>query len=42
MCLNLYELNPAKFLPALGLASQAALKITKVKLILKLLLVEKV
>ena len=42
MCLNLYELNPEKFLPALGLAWQAALKITKVKLILKLLLVEKV
>ena len=42
MCLNLYEFNPQKFLSALGLAWHAALKITNVKLILKLLLVEKV
>ena len=32
MCLKIYELNPAKFLSALGLAWQAAFKKTKVKL----------
>ena len=32
MCLEIYELDPAKFLAALGLAWQAALKKTKVKL----------
>ena len=32
MCINLYELDPAKFLSAPGLAWQAALKKTKVKL----------
>ena len=32
MCLEIYELDPAKFLPAPGLAWQAALKKTKVKL----------
>ena len=31
-CLEIYELDPAKFLPAPGLAWQAALKKTKVKL----------
>ena len=29
MCLKIYELNPAKFLTAPGLAQQAALKKTK-------------
>ena len=32
MCLEIYELNPAKFLSAPGLAWQAALKKAKVKL----------
>ena len=32
MCLEINELNPAKFLSAPGLASQAAFKKTKVKL----------
>ena len=32
MCLQIYELDPAKFLSAPGLAWQAALKKTKVKL----------
>ena len=32
MCLQIYELNPAKFLAAPGLAWQAALKKTKIKL----------
>ena len=32
MRLEIYELDPAKFLPAPGSASQAALKKTKVKL----------
>ena len=32
MCLEIYELDPAKFLSAPGLACQAALKKTKVKL----------
>ena len=32
MCLKIYELDPAKFLSAPGLAWQAALKRTKVKL----------
>ena len=32
MCLKIYELDPAKFLSAPGLAWQAALKNTKVKL----------
>ena len=32
MCLEIYELDPAKFLPAPGLVWQAALKKTKVKL----------
>ena len=46
MCLEIYELDPAKFLPAPGLAWQAALKKTKVKLDLSadidiLLIVEK-
>ena len=31
MCLEIYELDPAKFLSALGLAWQAALKNTKIK-----------
>ena len=47
MCINIYELDPAKFLSAPGLAWQAALKNTKVKLDLltdtdMLLMVEKV
>ena len=46
MCLEIYELDPAKFFSAPGLAWQAALKKTKVKLDLltdinMLLLVEK-
>ena len=46
MCINIYEHDPAKFLSALGLAWQAALKKTKVKLDLStdndmLLIVEK-
>ena len=46
MCLQIYELDPAKFLSAPGLAWQAALKETKVKLDLltdldMLLMVEK-
>ena len=46
MCLNIYQLDPAKFLPAPGLAWQAALKKTVVKLELltdidMLLMVEK-
>ena len=46
MCINIYELDPAKFLSAPGLAWQAALKKTKVKLDLltdidMLLMVEK-
>ena len=32
MCLEIYETDPAKFLSALGLAWQVALKKTKVKL----------
>ena len=32
MCLEIYELDPAKFLSAPGLAWQAALKKTKAKL----------
>ena len=32
MCLKIYELDPARFLSAPGLAWQAALKKTKVKL----------
>ena len=46
MCLEIYELDPAHFLTALGLAWQAALKKIKVKLDLltdinMLLIVEK-
>ena len=46
MCLKIFELDPAKFLSATGLAWQAALKKTKVKLDLltdidMLLMVEK-
>ena len=46
MCFEIYELDPAKFLSAPGLAWQAALKKTKVKLDLltdtdMLLMVEK-
>ena len=46
MCLKIYEIDPAKFLPGPGLAWQAALKRTKVKLELPtdidiLLIVEK-
>ena len=46
MCINVYELDPANFLSAPGLAWQAALKKTKVKLDLltdidMLLMVEK-
>ena len=46
MCLEIYELDPAKFLPALELTWQAALKKTNVKLDLStdidiLLMVEK-
>ena len=46
MCINIYELDPAKFLSAPGLAWQAALKNTEVKLKLltdidMLLMVEK-
>ena len=46
MCLNIYQLDPAKFLSAPGLARQAALKKTVVKLELltdidMLLMVEK-
>ena len=46
MCLKIYEFDPAKFTPAPGLAWQAALKKTKVKLdlltdIAMLLMVEK-
>ena len=46
MCINIYELDPEKFLSAPGLAWQAALKKTKVKLDLltdidMLLMVEK-
>ena len=46
MCLNIYQLDPAKFLSAPGLAWQAALKKTAVKLELltdidMLLMVEK-
>ena len=46
ICINIYELNPAKFFSAPGLAWQAALKKTKVKLDLlteidMLLMVEK-
>ena len=33
MCLKIYELDPAKFLSAPGLAWPAALKRTKVKLV---------
>ena len=32
MCLEIYELDPTKFIPAPGLAQQAALKQTGVKL----------
>ena len=32
MCINIYELDPPKFLPAPGLAWQAALKKYKFKL----------
>ena len=32
MCINIYELDPAKFLSAPGLVWQATLKKTKVKL----------
>ena len=46
MCINIYELDPAKFLSAPGLTWQTALKKTKVKLDLlsdidMLLMVEK-
>ena len=41
MCLEIYEFDPAKFLSAPGLACQAALKKTKVKLDHLLLMVEK-
>ena len=46
MCLEIYELDAAKFLSAPGLAQQATLKKTKVKLdllinIAELLMVEK-
>ena len=46
MCLEIYELDPAKFLSAPGLAWQATLKKTKIKLNLlfdidMLLMVEK-
>ena len=46
MCINIYELDPAKFLSAPGLAWQAALEKTKVRLdlltgIVTLLMVEK-
>ena len=46
MCINIYELDPAKFLSAPGLACKAALQKTKVKLDLltdigMLLMVEK-
>ena len=46
MCLKIYELDPAKFLSAPGLAWQAALKKIKVKLdlltdITMLLMIEK-
>ena len=46
MCLDIYELDPSKFLSAPGLSWQAALKKTKVKLDLltdidMLLMVEK-
>ena len=46
MCLQIYELNPTRFITALELARQAALKKTKVKLDLlshidKLLMLEK-
>ena len=46
MCLKIYHLDPAKILPALRLAWQAALKKTEVKLellatIYMLLMVEK-
>ena len=46
MCINIYEINPGKLLSAPGLAWQAALKKTKVKLDLltdidMLLMVEK-
>ena len=46
MCLKIYQLDPAKFLSAPGLAGQAALKKTEVKLeqltnICVLLMVEK-
>ena len=46
MCLEIYELDPAKFISVPGLVSQAALKETKVKLNLlndidMLLMVEK-
>ena len=34
MCLKIYDLDPAKFISAPGLAWQAALKKTKVKLYL--------
>ena len=30
MCIKIFELNPGKFLSALGLAGQAALKKTRV------------
>ena len=32
MCLEIYEIDPAKFISAPGLAWQAALKKTKIKL----------
>ena len=46
MCLQIYELNPTRFITALELERQAALKKTKVKLDLlshidKLLMLEK-
>ena len=41
MCLEIYELDPVKFLSAPGLACQAALKKTKVKLDHLLLMVQK-
>ena len=34
MCIKIYELDPAKFISAPGLAWQAVLKDTKVKLVL--------
>ena len=45
MCIDIYEIDPAKFLSVLGLAWQSALKKTKVKLdlltVIDMLMVEK-